>query len=83
VDFALANRIAERCIELAPELTNGKGVDALDIISHNVGLRPTRVGGARLEIEYMDGVGLVLHNYGTKCKIAHGNGRCWWSRISE
>ena len=68
VDLDLANRIAQRCIELAPELTGGKGIEALDIISHNVGLRPTRVGGARLEIEEMDRVGLVLHNYGRTSK---------------
>lgn len=64
VDPNLANRIAKRCIELAPELTGGKGIEALDIISHNVGLRPTRVGGPRLDIEEMDGIGLILHNYG-------------------
>jgi D-amino-acid oxidase len=63
VDLNLAQRIAARCIALAPELTGGKGVDNLDIVSHNVGFRPSREGGPRLEAEVMD-VGLVVHNYG-------------------
>jgi len=63
VDFGLASRIAERCIALAPELTGGKGVEALDIVRHNVGLRPTREGGPRLEAEHTQS-GLIVHNYG-------------------
>jgi D-amino-acid oxidase len=63
VDLNLASRIAARCVALAPELTGGKGVEALDIIRHNVGLRPSRQGGPRLEVERM-GTGLVVHNYG-------------------
>ena len=64
VDLNLASRIAQRCVALAPELTGGKGVEGLDIIKHNVGLRPSRHGGPRLEAENMHGVGLVVHNYG-------------------
>jgi D-amino-acid oxidase len=64
VDPNLANRIARRCVELAPELTNGKGLEALDIVRHNVGLRPSRRGGPRLEAEHMADIGLVVHNYG-------------------
>jgi D-amino-acid oxidase len=45
-------------------LTNGKGVEALDIVRHNVGLRPSREGGPRLEAENMNDIGLVVHNYG-------------------
>ena len=51
-------------MELAPELTGGKGVEALDIVRHNVGLRPSRIGGPRVEVEDLSGVGLVIHNYG-------------------
>ena len=63
MDLNLASRIAQRCMNLAPELTNGKGIEGLDIIRHNVGLRPSRLGGPRLETEMMD-FGLVVHNYG-------------------
>jgi D-amino-acid oxidase len=45
-------------------LTDGKGIEALDIVRHNVGLRPSRHGGPRLEIEHLEGMGLVVHNYG-------------------
>ncbi|KAI9787192.1 MAG: hypothetical protein M1839_003427 [Geoglossum umbratile] len=62
-DPNLAQRIMKRCIELAPGLTNGKGVEALSIVRHAVGLRPLRIGGVRLEKEMIDGVWTV-HNYG-------------------
>lgn len=64
IDPNLAHRIAQRCVALAPELTNGKGIEALDVVRHNVGLRPSRHGGARLEAENIDGIGVVVHNYG-------------------
>jgi len=44
-------------------LTGGKGIEALDIVRHGVGLRPSRKGGARVEVEASD-IGLILHNYG-------------------
>jgi len=65
VDLKLASRIAARCVALAPELSSGgNGVEGLEIIRHNVGLRPSRHGGPRLEAENMPGVGLIVHNYG-------------------
>jgi D-amino-acid oxidase len=64
VDPNLAHRIALRCVALAPELTGGKGVEGLDVVRHNVGLRPSRRGGPRLEVENMEGIGLIIHNYG-------------------
>jgi D-amino-acid oxidase len=63
VDPNLAQRIAARCVEICPELTGGKGVEALDIVRHSVGLRPSRRGGARVEVERTE-YGLLLHNYG-------------------
>ncbi|CAG8787945.1 813_t:CDS:2, partial [Dentiscutata erythropus] len=67
-DSKTAELIIQRCIELCPELTLGKGVQALKIISHNVGRRPTRVDGIRLEIETIkndQGKDIVIcHNYG-------------------
>ncbi|KAJ4358131.1 uncharacterized protein N0V89_002710 [Didymosphaeria variabile] len=60
-DMELAQTIMERCCELCPEL--GRPED-LQVISHNVGLRPTRTGGTRIELErWADGTP-VVHNYG-------------------
>jgi D-amino-acid oxidase len=53
----------KRAIALCPELTNGRGVEHLNIIRHGVGLRPVREGGTRVEIEQIDGR-VVVHNYG-------------------
>ena len=53
----------KRCVDLCPELTGGKGIEALRIIRHGVGLRPLRIGGVRLEIEHINGLS-VVHNYG-------------------
>ncbi|EMC91718.1 hypothetical protein BAUCODRAFT_302218 [Baudoinia panamericana UAMH 10762] len=64
VDPNLAIRIMKRCIELCPKLVpEGKGIEALSIIRHGVGLRPMRKGGPRVEREVIDGVP-VVHNYG-------------------
>lgn len=62
-DPNIALRIMKRAVEAYPELTGGKGVEALDIIRHGVGLRPFREGGVRLEKEKIDGT-WVVHNYG-------------------
>ena len=52
-----------RAVDLVPELTGGRGPDALEVVRHGVGLRPMREGGPRLEKETMDGI-QVVHNYG-------------------
>ena len=62
-DLNIAKRIMKRAADFLPELTDGKGVEGLDIIRHGVGLRPIREGGVRLEAENMDGLS-VVHNYG-------------------
>ena len=62
-DPNLAIRIMKRCVELCPQLTNGKGIEALSVIRHGVGLRPVREGGARVEKERIRGV-WVVHQYG-------------------
>ncbi|KAF2662558.1 FAD dependent oxidoreductase [Lophiostoma macrostomum CBS 122681] len=61
VDMELAKEIMRRCCELAPEL--GKPED-LQVISHNVGLRPSRKGGPRIELEKWSNGVPVVHNYG-------------------
>lgn len=54
----------KRAIELCPALTNNqKGIEHLSVIRHNVGLRPVREGGVRIEREMVGGV-WVVHNYG-------------------
>ncbi|CAG8972662.1 hypothetical protein HYALB_00009302 [Hymenoscyphus albidus] len=58
-----ALQIMRRAVELCPALTNGKGIDALDVVRHGVGLRPYRNGGVRLEKEMIEGC-WVVHNYG-------------------
>jgi D-amino-acid oxidase len=63
VDPNLAVRIMERAIKLCPALTNGGGIEKLDVIRHGVGLRPVREGGTRIEKEMIGGVWIV-HNYG-------------------
>ena len=68
-DLNLAQRIMKRCVTYWPSLVpEGKGVEALSIIRHGVGLRPMRKGGIRLEKESIsrkDGKKtMVIHNYG-------------------
>lgn len=58
-----ALRIMKRAVEICPALTGGKGVEALSVIRHGVGLRPLREGGVRLETEKV-GENWVVHNYG-------------------
>ena len=53
----------KRSVDLCPELTNGKGIEGLDVIRHGVGLRPVRDGGVRLEKEKIKNI-WVVHNYG-------------------
>lgn len=62
-DPNIANRIMKRAVDLCPALTDGKGVEALSVIRHGVGLRPLRTGGVRVEKERIDGT-WVVHNYG-------------------
>lgn len=63
VDPNLAVRIMKRAVAACPALTQGKGIEGLDIIRHGVGLRPVREGGTRVEKERIGGE-WVVHNYG-------------------
>lgn len=65
----MAVRIMKRAVDLCPKLVpEGKGIEALSIIRHGVGLRPMRNGGIRIERETIkanDGKPLqIVHNYG-------------------
>ena len=63
IDANLATRIMKRAIDVCPSLTDGKGIEHLDIIRQGVGLRPMRTKGTRLEKEQINGT-WVIHNYG-------------------
>ena len=63
IDPNLAIRIMKRAVAACPALTGGKGIEALDVIRHGVGLRPVREGGTRIAKEKIGGV-WVVHNYG-------------------
>lgn len=68
-DPNLATRIMKRAVELCPALVpEGKGIEALSVIRHGVGLRPMRKDGIRVEkdaIAGSDGRSLpIIHNYG-------------------
>lgn len=52
-----------RAVAACPALTGGKGIEALDVIRHGVGLRPVREKGTRIEKEKIGGI-WVVHNYG-------------------
>lgn len=62
-DPNLAIRIMKRAVAVCPQLTGGKGIEALDVIRHGVGLRPVREGGTRVDREKIEGIWIV-HNYG-------------------
>ena len=47
----VAQRIFERCAEIAPSL---KDSEVTKILKHQVGLRPAREGGARVEVEVVE-----------------------------
>ncbi|KAI6863811.1 FAD dependent oxidoreductase [Hortaea werneckii] len=55
-DPNLAVRIMKRAIELCPDLVpQGKGIEALSVIRHGVGLRPMRHEGIRVEKDRVSG----------------------------
>lgn len=58
-----AIKIMKRCVEICPELTGGKGIEALSVIRVGVGLRPLRLSGVRIEKERI-GDDWIVHNYG-------------------
>ncbi|CAG8478539.1 12916_t:CDS:2 [Acaulospora morrowiae] len=77
-DQKTAESIIKRCTELCPELALGK--EYLEIISNNVGRRPSRTGGIRIESELRKNSKgkdiIVCHNYGHH---ARGYSTSWGS----
>ena len=67
--MALAERIMQRSVKVCPGLVPpGAGAEALRVIRHQVGLRPVRVGGPRIESQVYQhpehGALNVVHCYG-------------------
>jgi len=66
IDEEITQLILQKCRTIAPELLNEDG--EFDVLSTDVGLRPSREGGPRVELEWLDIAGgekkLVCHNYG-------------------
>ena len=63
----MTKSILKRCQPLAPELLNTDG--EFEVLSVQVGLRPTRSGGARVEMELLGDAAkgapkFICHNYG-------------------
>ncbi|KAI9476633.1 hypothetical protein BDB00DRAFT_859906 [Zychaea mexicana] len=80
-DPAITRDILKRVYELNPELTHGKGPDAFNVVSQNVGFRPGRKDSVRIEKQVRDNHGkklTVVHNYGHG---AHGYQSCWGSAV--
>lgn len=50
-DSETACRILKEAYKLCPALSNGTGWENIEVISHNVGLRPSRTGEMRLQLE--------------------------------
>lgn len=49
VDTELASKILERCFKLDPSISHDGTIKGIQVIRHNVGLRPSRRGGPRVE----------------------------------
>jgi hypothetical protein len=75
VDEDISKWIIERCKPLVPELLDRNG--CFEVLALQVGRRPMRKGGARVEIEWLptsDGKKkFICHNYG------HGSSGCEYS----
>ncbi|RSL78122.1 hypothetical protein CEP51_008473 [Fusarium floridanum] len=64
VDVDLRNDILRRVYENAPQVFKGEEIENVEIIRDNVGIRPARTGGVRVEKEVSGGQNIV-HAYGT------------------
>lgn len=51
VDSVLAKAILSRCFALDPSISSDGTLAGIKVLRHNVGLRPSRVGGPRVELQ--------------------------------
>jgi D-amino-acid oxidase len=49
IDAQLAQRILKHCFKLDPRISHDGTLEGIEVIRHNVGLRPAREGGPRVE----------------------------------
>lgn len=56
--------IIKRTTELFPDLIEGAIGKKLTIVAESAGLRPSRKGGARIELQRLSNNRLIVHNYG-------------------
>ncbi|KAL1931916.1 hypothetical protein VTP01DRAFT_8972 [Rhizomucor pusillus] len=78
-DHNVTKDILKRVYDLYPELTHHKGPEAFNIVSENVGFRPVRTVGPRIELEKKEYNGRsvnIIHNYGHG---PHGYQSSWGS----
>lgn len=84
-DLVEAERILKDCYNLCPKLAgpNGKSWKDIEVVAHNVGLRPAREGGARMELEEREigkavssqiAPGSVKGSLGRKVAVVHAYG---------
>jgi len=61
-----AQRILAQCLRLDPSISSDGTLAGIHILRHNVGLRPARTGGPRVEVETprLPRVRPVVHAYG-------------------
>ncbi|CAG8436329.1 3042_t:CDS:2 [Diversispora eburnea] len=83
-DPKLAEDIIQRCAKLCPQLIAGRSTTDLKIMRHNVGRRPSRLGGTRIEVEIKEisngKTGIICHNYGHHSYgYASSWGSCSWA----
>lgn len=83
--MAVADRILQDCFKLIPELAGPEIIvegntkrartwKDIEIVSHNVGLRPARKGGVRVELEERQLPGIVSEKRNDKVAVVHAYG---------
>ncbi|WWC90317.1 uncharacterized protein L201_005250 [Kwoniella dendrophila CBS 6074] len=85
-DLVEAERILKDCYNLCPMLAgpDGKSWKDIEVVAHNVGLRPAREGGARMELEERQigqngnsthiAPGSIKNSLGRKVAVVHAYG---------
>lgn len=87
IDNDMGKRILERCFELNNDLSPTGKFEDIKVLRHNVGLRPAREGGTRLEIEMLESdkeyeqgaMHPVVHAYG----IGPAGFQCSWGMARD
>ena len=64
VDVETSKGILERCLKLDSAISKDGTVEGIDIVRHNVGLRPSRQGGHRVEAQKWNNDKVIVHAYG-------------------